>query len=65
MTRVELIIASGILLVLASAALPVLRYTVVRQKEFELRRDLREMRDKDRSDRRPLGGLSRTTVTIK
>ena len=52
----ELVIASSILLVLASAALPVFRYTVVRHKEFELRRDLREMRDaidryKDYSDR--------------
>jgi general secretion pathway protein G len=32
------------LLVLASAALPVLKFTVVRAKEYELRRDLREMR---------------------
>src|SRR5947207_8707572 len=52
----ELIIALSLLLVLASAALPVFRYTAVRHKEFELRRDLREMRDaidryKDYSDR--------------
>jgi general secretion pathway protein G len=50
-----LIIASAILLILASAALPVFRYTMVRQKEVDLRRDLREMRDaidryKDLSD---------------
>jgi len=56
MTLLELIIASSILLILSSAALPVLRYTIVRQKEAELRRDLREMRDaidryKDYSDR--------------
>src|SRR5437773_5222943 len=56
MTLLELIIASTILLILSSAALPVFRYTIVRQKEFELRRDLREMRDaidryKDYSDR--------------
>lgn len=56
MTLLELIIAASILLVLSSAALPVFRFTVVRQKETELRRDLREMRDaidryKDYSDR--------------
>ena len=32
------------LIILASAALPVLRHTIVRQKETELRRSLREMR---------------------
>ena len=57
MTLLELIIALSLLLVLASAALPVFRYTAVRHKEFELRRDLGEMRDaidryKDYSDRR-------------
>lgn len=56
MTLLELIIAIGILMVLASAALPVARLTVRRQKETELRRDLREMRDaidryKDLADR--------------
>jgi general secretion pathway protein G len=45
MTLLELIIASSILLVLASAALPVLRVTVIRAKEAELHRDLREMRN--------------------
>jgi general secretion pathway protein G len=45
MTLLELIIVSSLLLILASAALPVFRYKVVRDKEFELRRDLREMRD--------------------
>jgi len=44
LTLLELIIASSILLILASAALPVLRFTVIRAKEAELRRDLREMR---------------------
>ena len=44
LTLLELIIASFILLVLSSAALPVLKFTVVRAKEDELRRDLREMR---------------------
>jgi prepilin-type N-terminal cleavage/methylation domain-containing protein len=55
-TLLELIIVCAILLVLASAAMPVARYTVRRQKEAELRRDLREMRDaidryKDASDK--------------
>ncbi|MGC1617885.1 MAG: type II secretion system protein [Candidatus Acidiferrum sp.] len=56
MTLLELIIAASILLILASAALPVFRFTVVRQRQMELRRDLREMRNaidryKDYSDR--------------
>jgi general secretion pathway protein G len=45
MTLLELIIACGILLVLSSAALPLTRVTVKRQREAELRRELREMRD--------------------
>jgi general secretion pathway protein G len=40
----ELIIASTILLILASAALPVFRFTVVRARESELRHNLREIR---------------------
>ena len=56
LTLLELIIACSILLVLSSAALPVFKYTVIRQKESELRRDLREMKDaidryKDAADR--------------
>lgn len=56
MTLLELIIACAILLVLASAAMPVARYTVKRQKEAELHRELRELRDaidryKDAADR--------------
>jgi len=56
MTLLELIIAASILLILASAALPVFRFTVVRQKETELRRELREIRNaidryKDYADR--------------
>ncbi len=56
MTLLELIIATSILLVLASAALPTARVTIKRQKEVELRRALREMRTavdryKDASDR--------------
>ena len=45
MTLLELILACAILVVLASAALPVFRNTVTRGKEIELRRDLREMRN--------------------
>jgi general secretion pathway protein G len=56
MTLLELIIACSILVVLASAALPVARFTIIRAKETELRRDLREMKDaidryKDLADR--------------
>ena len=43
-TFVELLVVCVILLVLASAALPLARVTVQRQKEIELRRNLREMR---------------------
>ena len=45
MTLIELIIACSILVILASAALPIARYSIVRGKETELRRDLREMKD--------------------
>ncbi len=45
MTLIELILACGILLILSSAAVPLARITVQRQRETELRRDLREMRD--------------------
>jgi len=45
MTLLELIIACSILMVLSSMALPVFRYTVIRQKETELHYDLRSMRD--------------------
>lgn len=56
MTLLELVIACSILLVLASAALPMTRLTVKRQKETELRQALREMRTaidryKDLADR--------------
>lgn len=56
MTLLELIIASSILLILATAALPTVRFAIVRPKEARLRRDLREMRDaidryKDYADR--------------
>jgi general secretion pathway protein G len=56
MTLIELIIACSILIVLSSAALPVVRYTIVHKRETELRYDLRQMRDaidryKDLADR--------------
>lgn len=56
MTLLELIIACAILMILASAAMPVAKYTVLRKKEAELHSDLREMRDaidryKDAADR--------------
>lgn len=56
LTLLELIIAAAILLTLASAALPVVRFTIVRSKEAELHEALREMRDaidryKDYADR--------------
>jgi general secretion pathway protein G len=44
MTLIELILACGIMLILASAALPLAQNTIRRQRESELRRDLREIR---------------------
>ena len=44
-TLLELIIACSVLLVLSSAAMPLVRVTIVRSREAELRRDLREMRN--------------------
>lgn len=48
--------ACAILAILSSAAIPIMRFTIIHQKETELRRDLREMRDaidryKDYSDK--------------
>jgi general secretion pathway protein G len=56
MTLLELIIATSILLILASAALPITRMSIKRQKEFELHEALRDMRSaidryKDASDK--------------
>lgn len=45
MTLLELFIACTILLILAGAAEPMIRITIVRSREAELRRDLREMRN--------------------
>src|SRR5690348_16539328 len=59
LTLVELIVTVAILSILASAAIPVARFKVKRERERELRRDLWEMRDaidhyKDAADR---GGI--------
>jgi general secretion pathway protein G len=43
-TFVELIVVTTIVLILASAVQPLVRVTITRQKEAELRRVLREMR---------------------
>jgi len=56
LTLIELIVAITILLILTSAALPIARVRVKREKELELRRDLWEIRDsidryKDAADR--------------
>ena len=63
MTLLELIIAIGILLILASAALPLVRVTIQREREADLHRDLRKMRNaidryKDDADK----GLIRVAV---
>lgn len=44
-TFIELLVTTAVLMVLASAALPLARVTVKRQREVELRRSLREMRE--------------------
>jgi general secretion pathway protein G len=44
-TLLELILACTILLILASAAEPMIRITIVRSRETELRRNLREIRN--------------------
>lgn len=56
LTLVELIVTVAILTILASAAVPVARFKMKRDRERELRRDLWEMRDaidhyKDAADR--------------
>ena len=56
MTLLELILACAILLILSSAALPIAKFSVIRQREAELHQDLRDMRDaidryKDAADR--------------
>jgi general secretion pathway protein G len=43
-TFIELIVATAVMMVLASAAIPLARVSIRRQQETELHRDLREMR---------------------
>jgi|SRR5579863_8140708 general secretion pathway protein G len=55
-TIIELIVATALLVILTSLAIPLARVTIKREKEHELRRDLWEMRDaidryKDAADR--------------
>jgi general secretion pathway protein G len=55
-TLIELVVAITILLILTSAAIPIARTRIKRERERELRRDLWEMRDaidryKDAADR--------------
>ncbi|HEY2432547.1 MAG TPA: type II secretion system protein [Vicinamibacterales bacterium] len=59
-TFVELLVVCAILLILASAAMPLAKVSIQRERESELRRDLREMRTaidkfKDLAD---AGGIS-------
>lgn len=66
LTLIELIITVAILSILAAIALPIARFTVRREKERELRRDLWEMRDaidkyKDAADR---GGIQIKADTL-
>jgi general secretion pathway protein G len=61
-TFVELLVVTALILVLASAIMPLARVTVQRQKEIELRRDLRELRTaidhyKDAADQGMLNAL--------
>ena len=43
-TFVELIVATAVMMILASAAMPLVRVSIKRQKEADLRYNLREMR---------------------
>ena len=59
-TFIELVIATAVMMILASAALPVARVSIRRQKETDLHRTLREMRTaidqfKDHADQGMLG----------
>ncbi|MBI5190396.1 MAG: type II secretion system protein [Nitrospirae bacterium] len=45
MTFVELVVVMAVMSILASVAMPMLRVSVKRAKEMELKRSLREMRD--------------------
>lgn len=63
-TFVELLVVSALLVILASAAMPMARVTMQRQREVELRHSLREMRTaidkfKDQAD---LGNIANTEL---
>jgi general secretion pathway protein G len=63
-TFVELLVVTTILLILASAILPLAKVTIQREREAELRRDLRDMRTaidkfKDIAD---AGGIAPTDI---
>ena len=45
LTLIELILTTGILLILSAAAIPMIRTTIQHRRETELRYDLREMRN--------------------
>jgi general secretion pathway protein G len=63
-TFVELLVVSTLLIILASAAMPLARVTMQRQREAELRRSLREMRTAiDRfKEQVDLGNIANTDV---
>lgn len=61
-TFIELLVVSAIVMLLASAAMPLARVTATRQREAELRRALREMRTaidryKDAADAQQIASL--------
>jgi general secretion pathway protein G len=63
-TFIELLVVSALLIILASAAMPMAKVTMQRQREAELRRSLREMRTaidrfKDQAD---LGNIANTEL---
>lgn len=65
-TFVELIVVATIVMILASAIMPLARVTATRQREVELRRALREMRvaiDKYK-DQADLGNISPTEIKV-
>jgi len=65
-TFIELLVVSTLLIILASAIMPLARVTVQRQREAELRRSLREMRTaldkfKDAADNGLIGAMDLKT----
>jgi general secretion pathway protein G len=65
-TFIELLVVSTLLIILASAIMPLARVTIQRQREAELRRSLREMRTaldkfKDAADNGLIGAMDLKT----